>query len=206
MRSVRRGLGLLLVTSFGLSACSSSTTNGTLAFTVADSVLVLDPTNAASGYVVLSSGTGTCTALQSGLTLFGNIQIGHLSYLIFLLGRVDASGTFVALTAGTYTILDPSQSFSPPGLIANAGTLYSDSSCLLMESDASSGTATVAPFDTADGGTSAFNYSAVFGGTQVTGTYTLTTCLVPSTTPLADAGTCAVCAGGTPDGGACAIP
>lgn len=206
MRSVRRGVGLLVATSLGLFACSSSTTSGSLAFNVAESLLVLDPDNAASGYVVLSNATGNCAALQSGLTLFENFQIGNLRYVIFLLGQQDANSNYVALTAGTYTILDPSQSFNPPGLIANAGAIESDSSCTPTGSNASSGTATVAPFDTADGGTSAFSYSAVFGSTQITGTYTLTTCLVPDTTPLADAGTCVVCTGGTPDGGACAIP
>jgi hypothetical protein len=205
MRRAKRVLGLMVAASVGLS-CNSSTTPATLQFNVAESLLVLDPNDASSGYVLLSSGTGACAALQSGLTVFGNAQVGNFDYVILLLGQLDAAGQFVALTAGTYGILDPTASFNPPGLIANAAIIASDPTCNVVETDASSGTLTVAPFDTADGGTSAFNYSAIFGASVVTGTYSLTTCLVPDTTPLADAGTCAVCTGGTPDGGACAIP
>ena len=206
MRGVTRVLGLLAVASFGLFACSPSTTTGTLNFGVAESLLVLDPNNAASGYVVLSEGTGTCAALQSGLTILGNAQIGNLSYLAFLLGQLDANDNYVALNAGTYTIIAPTDSFNGPGLISNAAALAVDPSCNPSENDATTGTATVSPFITTDGGISSFSYSAVFGGTTVSGTYSLTTCNVPDSTPLADAGTCVVCAGGTPDGGACVIP
>lgn len=208
-----RALCFLVATSVSLVACSSDTVNtGTLGFTIADSLLVLDPNDATSGYIVLSGGTGTCAALQSGLALVQGTDVGSLSYLYILLGALDANSDFITLTAGSYTILDPSASFSPPGLVANAAAVVTDSSCGLMgEVVASSGTASVTPFDTTDGGISGFTYTAVFAGTQVTGTYSLTTCLVPGNTPIADAGTCAVCSatlsdGGTvPDGG-CVIP
>jgi hypothetical protein len=214
MRRPVRALGLLLATSVCLFACSSDSTNpGTLGFSIADSLLVLDPNDATSGYVVLSSGTGTCAALQSGLALVQATQVGNLNYLYILLGALDANNNFIPLTAGSYSILDPSASFSPPGLVANAAAIVTDNACgLVGEVVASSGTASVTPFDTTDGGISGFTYTAVFGGTQVTGTYSLSTCLVPGATPIADAGTCVVCGttepdGGTvPDGGACAIP
>jgi hypothetical protein len=207
MRSPTRAFGFLVAASVGLLGCSSDTVNnGALGFTVAESLLVLDPLDAASGYVVLSQGTGTCAALNTGVTLIPATQVGNMSYVIFLLGEVDANSNFIPLTAGSYPILDPSATFNPPGLLSNAAAVQTDSFCNGTEVDASSGTATVTTFDTTDGGTSGFNYTAVFGNTQVTGTYTLTTCLVPDTLPLADAGTCAVCSGETTDGGACAIP
>jgi hypothetical protein len=207
MRSTTRALRVLVATSLGLVACSSSTTNGTLGFNVADSLLVLDPNNASSGYVVLSSGTGNCAALQAGAGVVPPfVQVGSVSYLIILLGLVDASGNFIALTAGSYPILDPNTNFNPPGPLANAAAVLSDTGCAYAASPANSGSATLSPFDTSDGGSSTLNYSALFGNTQVTGSYTLTTCLVPDTTPGADAGTCLNCAGATADGGACAIP
>jgi hypothetical protein len=209
MRSPTRALGLLVATFFGLIACSSDTiTDGSLGFTVAESILVLEPDNATIGYAVLSGGTGTCAALQSGVTIIP-AQVGGLDYVYILLGQLDASANLLPLAAGSYTIInptDPNSSFTPPGLLANAVALGSDSSCLGTPTFASSGTATVVPFDSSDGGSSTLNYTAVFGSTRVTGTYVLTTCLVPSTTALADAGTCVECVGGTPDGGACAIP
>jgi hypothetical protein len=208
MRSPTPALAVLAATVLGLVACSSSsTTNGSLGFTVAESLLVLDPLDSSSGYVILSSGTGNCPALQSGGSLISaNVTVGNVSYLVILLGAVDANANFIALTAGDYTILDPTASFNPPGLLANAEVVLSDATCVTQGSIASGGTATLLPFDSTDGGSSTLNYSAIFASTQVTGTYALTTCLVPDTTPLVDAGTCAVCVGGTADGGACAIP
>ncbi len=202
-------LGLVLG-ALGFVACSSTTvTNGTLNFTVAESILVLEPDNPTIGYVVLSQGTGLCPALQSGLTIIPP-QIGDYEYLFILLGVLDASANLLPLTAGSYTIIsptDPNAPFNPPGLLANAAGVQADSSCATDGATyASSGTATVSPFASTDGGSSGLNYSAVFNNTQITGQYTLTTCLVPSTTALADAGSCVLCTGGTPDGGPCVIP
>src|SRR5271170_519838 len=120
MRSPTPLLGLLVATALAV-ACSSGTTNGSLGFNVADSLLVLDPLNPASGYILLSSGTGNCAALQSGAGLVPDvITVGNLSYLIILIGALDANGDYVALTAGSYSILDPTASFNVPGLLANA--------------------------------------------------------------------------------------
>jgi hypothetical protein len=209
MRIPAPALGLLVATALGFGACSSTTiTNGTLNFTVAESILVLEPDNPTIGYVVLSQGTGLCPALQSGLTIIPPL-IGNYEYLFILLGVLDASANLLPLTAGSYAIIDPTDPnapFNPPGLLANAAGVQADSSCTGGATYASSGTATVSPFASTDGGSSGLNYSAVFNNTQVTGQYTLTTCLVPSTTALADAGTCVLCTGGTPDGGPCVIP
>lgn len=209
MRSPTRALGLLVAVGLGLVACSSdTTTNGSLNFTVAESILVLEPDNATIGYAVLSGGTGTCAALQSGVTLIP-AQVGGLDYVYILLGQLDAQANLLPLAAGSYTIInptDPNASFTPPGLLANAVAVPSDTSCFGTATFASSGTATVLPFDATDGGSSTLNYTAVFGSTRVTGTYALSTCLVPSTTALADAGTCIECVGATADGGVCAIP
>jgi hypothetical protein len=208
MPSPTRALGFLIAVALGLVACSSGTTVGSLGFIVADSLLVVDPFNAASGAVVLSSGTGTCAALQSGAGLIPPfVQVGNLSSFIIELGVVDASGTtYLPLTAGSYPIIDANSNFTPPGPLANALAVLSDNACGYQPSVASGGSAVLSPFDPADGGSSTLNYSAIFGSTQVTGTYTLTTCPVPDTTPGLDAGSCLVCAGATPDGGACAIP
>jgi len=209
MRIPSPALGVLVATALGFVACSSTTvTNGSLNFTVAESILVLEPDNPTIGYVVLSQGTGLCPALQSGLTIIPP-QIGNYEYLFILLGALDANANLLPLTAGSYTIIDPTDTnapFNPPGLLANAAGVQADNSCLGTATYASSGQATVSPFSSTDGGISSLNYSAVFNSTQITGSYSLTTCLVPSTTPLADAGTCVQCTGGTPDGGACAIP
>jgi hypothetical protein len=209
MRIPAPALGLLVATALGFGACSSTTvTNGTLNFTVAESILVLEPDNPTIGYVVLSQGTGLCPALQSGLTIIPP-QIGNFEYLFILLGVLDASANLLPLTAGSYGIIDPTDPnapFNPPGLLANAAGVQADTSCTGVATYASTGTATVSPFASTDGGSSGLNYSAVFNSTQVSGQFTLTTCLVPSTTALADAGTCVLCSGGTPDGGACAIP
>lgn len=213
-----RTFGFLLLASTVFWACSSdSTTNGSLGFSIAESVLVLEPDDATFGYVVLSSGTGTCSALQSGLTLIPS-QIGNLEYVLILLGALgtpegNSPPPVLPLTAGSYTIVDPNDpnaNFTPPGLLANSAAVMADNTCLGTELVASSGTATLLPFNTTDGGISSLSYTAVFGGTQVTGVYSLSTCLVPSTTPGADAGTCAICTsadgGPVPDGGVCAIP
>jgi hypothetical protein len=214
-RGPMRAFGFLVAASLTLFACSSdSTSTGSLGFAIADSILVLEPDDATKGYVVLSSGTGTCAALQSGLTLIPS-QVGNLDYVLVLLGVDDASQPPrpLPLTAGSYTIVDPTDpngGFTPPGLLANSSAAMADGACSGTEIVASSGTATLVSFNATDGGSSSLNYTAVFGGTQVTGAYTLVTCLVPSTTPGDDAGTCAVCAapdGGTvADGGTCAIP
>jgi len=209
MRMPAPELGLLVATALGFLACSStSVTNGSLNFTVAESILVLEPDNATVGYVVLSQGTGLCPALQSGLTVIPP-QIGNFEYFFILVGVVDANANPLPLTAGSYTIIDPTDpnaSFTPPGLLANAAGVQADTTCLGNATYASSGLATLSPFASTDGGSSGLNYSAIVSGTQISGTYTLTTCLVPSTTALADAGTCALCSGGTPDGGPCTIP
>jgi hypothetical protein len=209
MRIPAPALGLLVATALGFGACSSTTiTNGTLNFTVAESILVLEPDNPTIGYVVLSQGTGLCPALQSGLTIIPPL-IGNYEYLFILLGVLDASANLLPLTAGSYGIInptDPNAPFNPPGLLANAAGVQADSSCTGSATYASTGTATISPFASTDGGSSGLNYSAVFNNTQITGQYTLTTCLVPSTTALADAGTCVLCTGGTPDGGPCVIP
>jgi hypothetical protein len=198
MRNAHSMLGMLALASAGLFACNSATmTNGSLGFTVAESLLVLETENA--GFVLLSSATGNCDALKSGVPLG---QVANTDYLVILLGVLDTSGNFVALTAGSYTVIDPSASFNPPGLLANAADVTTDSSCNPGESDATSGTATLSPFDASDGGSSSLSYSVVFGSTQVSGTYALTTCLISG---MVDAGAGCIPCDFAADGEACAI-
>ncbi|MGO8971422.1 MAG: hypothetical protein ACLQDQ_17845 [Myxococcaceae bacterium] len=201
-------LALLALTSAGLVACSSSTSTTSLNFTIAESLLVLEPEDPTVGFALLSGGTGTCAALQSGVSFGVNIvppQIGNLSYLLILLGNLDANGNAIALTAGSYTVVDPNTgSFTPPGLLSNVFGVVTDTSCNDTSSPGSSGTLTVDPFTTSDGGSSTLVYSIVFGDGQVNGTNALTTCLVSASVPLMDAGTCVACVPAA-DGGPCAI-
>ncbi|MGO9831394.1 MAG: hypothetical protein ACLPJH_14745 [Myxococcaceae bacterium] len=204
-----RMLALLVLGSAGLAACSSSTSNGTLNFTIAESLLVLEPEDPTVGFALLSAGTGNCAALQSGVSFGVNIvppQISNLAYMLILLGNLDSSGNSIALTAGSYTVVDPDTgTFTPPGLLSNAYGVATDTSCNDTSSPGSSGTVTIDPFTSTDGGSSTLIYSIVFGGTQVSGTNVLTTCLVSSSVPLMDAGTCVPCVASAVDGGACAI-
>ncbi len=201
MRSTGWVLGMLGLVSAGLFACSSNTiTNGTLAFGIAESLLVLYPESPSQGYVLLSSGTGTCAAQQAGVPFGG---VAGLDSVIFPLGQLDAAGHNLPLAAGTYTIVDPSTSLKTAGLYAFAAVVASDSFCNPAETDGNSGTVSISPFDTADGGSSSLAYTAVFSGTQITGTNSLTTCLVSLDAGPFDAG-CLECVFPL-DGGACAI-
>lgn len=195
-------LALLAITSAGLFACSSSTSQGALTFTVAESLFVFQPDDATSGYVLLSNAIGNCAALQKGIQ---PVEIGNTSYLLILLGQLNAQGQFAPLTAGTYNILDPNSSTSPtpPALIGTSALVQTDSACGAAGANATSGTATLAPLDTSDGGSSTLNYSAVYDGVQISGTNQLTTCLVDVLAPALDGG-CATCTG-PGDGGPCTI-
>ncbi len=161
-------VAMLAITSGALFACSSGTSQGALSFTIAESLLVLEPDDATVGYVLLSSAVGNCPALQSGLQ---PVEIGNTSYLLIIFEQLDSKGHFAPLTAGTYNILDLSSSTSPtpPALIAFSSVVQTDSACSFGGSDATGGTATLSPFNTADGGTSTLTYSADYNGTQLTG-------------------------------------
>jgi hypothetical protein len=201
MRSSKWVLAMLAVASGGLFACGSdSITDGTLAFTIAEGLLVLYPDAPTTGYALLSSGTGNCAATQAGVPPTG---IGNLDFVVFPLGQLDANGNNLPLTGGNYTIVDPSTNLNSAGLFAFAAVSAIDSACGNLESDASSGTVTISPFESADGGLSSLAYVAVFGSTQLSGTNSLTTCLVSVDAGPYD-GACHQCVPAA-DGGACAI-
>jgi hypothetical protein len=203
MRRASWILGMLAAASAALFACSTDITPGTLGFTVAEGLLVLYPEDSTAGYALLSSGTGTCASLQAGNTVVPAADVAGLSYLYMPLGNFDANSNLLTLSAGTYNVADPNGTFSVPSLVAYAAAIQTDDACDPVEQDATSGTVTVSPFDTADGGSSSLTFSAVFGTTQVSGSYPLTTCLV-----TLDAGigndTCVQCIF-PGDGGPCAI-
>ncbi len=213
---MRSGLLLaLVVSSAELVGCSSSTPPmGAISFNISESLLVLYPGNPTIGYAVLSSGTGNCPMLQSGVQLYPPLEagIGEMSYLVILLGALDSAGNAtLPVVAGNYTIVDPtgstSSSFTPPGLASNLFVLQTDSSCSSQLDYATSGTAALLSLNAVDGGISPFSYTAVVNGTQISGTNSLSTCLVSAEVPLADAGTCIECvAPAGADGGLCAIP
>jgi len=212
MRLAKRGfakgwlgaLCALAVATSGLLACAPSVTNGTLGFTVVESLLILEPEDSAAGYVLLSGGIGTCPALQAG-GLPDNFA--NLNYLVISIFSVDANQDYAALTAGTYTVYDPSSGPSSfPALFAYSGLGQNDNFCNPNGTNASSGTVAIIPFATADGGTSTLTYTdLVYGSSQLSGTATLTTCLVSATTPNYDAGVCIPCVPTGADGGVCAI-
>jgi len=193
---------LLAITSAALFGCSSATSQGALTFTIAESLLVLQPDDATAGYALLSSAVNNCSALQSGLQ---PVEIGNTSYLLLIFEQLDSKGNYAPLTAGTYNIVDPNSSSTPtpPALIGISAVVQTDAACTASGSDATSGTATLSPFNTADGGTSTLTYTAVYGGTQLSGTNQLTTCLVNVLAPALDGG-CAACVG-PGDGGPCTV-
>jgi hypothetical protein len=210
MRRLWWTLATVVVASAGVLACSSSTvSNGTLGFNVAESLLVLFPDAPEYGFVLMSSGTGNCPVLQSGVSIpYG--QVSNLDYVLFELGVYAADGGIQPLSAGTYTVVDPNDSsatFTPPGLVSNMYAVSTDPYCDTSLSTGSSGTVTVAPFDSSDGGSSGLSYSVVVADSvQITGTYSLTTCLVDDAVPLLDAGECIECIPGPNDAGPCTIP
>jgi len=193
----------MLAASAALVACSSDTSKGSLTFTIAESLFVLEADNPAAGYVLLSSAKGNCAAVQQGLE---PVQIGNTNYLLILLTQVDAQSYYVPLTSGTYNILDPSSGTgpAPPALFGYSGIVATDSACNATGANATSGSATLSQLDTSDGGTSLLSYSGVYDGVEVSGSSQLTTCLTSVKTPQADAGTCVACTG-PGDGGACTI-
>jgi|GEM_PF-2596246 len=196
-------LAMLAVTSAGLLACSSDTSKGSLTFTIAESLFVFEPDLPTAGYVLLSSAKGNCPVLKTGVQ---PVQIGNTSYLLILLAQVDALNQYAPLTAGSYNLLDPNSSTAPtpPALFGVSAIVMTDNACSATGANATSGTATLSPLDTSDGGTSTLTYSADYDGVQVSGTSQLTTCLISSTVPVADAGTCVPCVG-PGDGGACTV-
>jgi hypothetical protein len=178
----------LAVASAEFLGCSNSTSDGTLAFPIAESLLVVLPSDPTHGSVVLSSGTGTCAHLQSGLNFD---QIASSNFLYFLLEQLDASNAPQPLTGGGYTILDPdNSSFNGPGFIANAIIETTDASCVPNGSSATGGTVTVSLSQSVDGGGSSVSYSAIFDGTKITGNYALSSCPLDESVPPAPAGTC----------------
>lgn len=201
MRIAKRGM--LALASAGLLCCSSSTSKGTLGFTVAESLLVLKPSDPTFGYALLSSGTGNCAAVQAGIAPG---QVGSMNYLFVIFSSLDVNGNLGPLTAGSYSVLDPNGTNSPnlPALVALSSVIASDNMCNYSGANATSGTAVLEPFDSTDGGSSTLNYTAIYNGAQLTGTSQLTTCLLSATVASADAGTCIPCVAGA-DGGACVI-
>jgi hypothetical protein len=195
-------VAMLAIASAGLFACSSGTSPGALNFTIAESLLVLEPDDATVGYALLSSAVGSCPALQRGLQ---PVEIGNTSYLLLIFEQVDSKGNYLPLTAGTYNIIDPfsSSTPTPPALIGISSIVQTDATCAASGSTATSGTATLSPFNTTDGGTSTLTYTADYGGTQLSGTNQLTTCLVNVLAPALDGG-CAACVG-PGDGGPCTV-
>ena len=202
MRTASFG-GLAVASAVLLSCSSSEPTPGMLSFTVAESLLVLMPSDPTFAYALLSSGTGSCAALQAGIAPG---EIGNVNYLFAIFESVDINDMFAPVTAASYNIIDPQQppSQTLPALIAYSSIIETDNLCNYGGANASSGTATLNPFNSADGGSSTLNYTAIYGGTQLTGTSVLTTCLLSATIAEADAGTCIPCTG-PGDGGACTI-
>jgi hypothetical protein len=189
MRSARWMLGTLAVASAELLACSSSVSDGKLAFTITESLLLVVPEDATLGTVALSSGTGNCARLQAGV---GYAQIANSNFLYFPIAQLDAQNNPQPLTGGTYTILDPgNSSFSGPGFIANAIIETTDNACTSNSSAATGGTVTVSIVQNADGGGSSVSYSATFSA-KITGTYALSTCPVSENVTPAPAGTCII--------------
>lgn len=185
MRGAGWKLGVLGVAGAEIIACSSTTiTDGTLPFTVQEGLLLLQATDPTRGAVALGSTTGNCPVFQQGA------GIANASFLYFLLGQLDANDIPVPLDAGTYPILDPNNdSFSGPGLLANAVMVTTNQDCVPNESVGTGGTVTVSPFNPQDGGPSSVTFSAVFGDKRIPGSYPLATCLIPASAGL-DGGAC----------------
>jgi hypothetical protein len=204
MRGTKWTFKAMAVASLGLFACSSSSdiSDGTLSFTIAEGLLVVEAPDPGSGVaspqfgsVVLSSAAGSCPLLQAG---YPYQLISDTAFLFFPIANLLADNDAGPLVAGTYNIIDLSSTnpINGPGLFANGFTIETDVVCDYTDAVGTGGTVSVVPMDTSSGGSSTVSYSVIFSNTRITGSYALSTCVISS-----DAGG----ATGPGDGG-CLLP
>jgi hypothetical protein len=195
---MRRTLGLcgvLGLVSAGVFACNSSPQihDVPLGFNIVEGLLNVSSADPRLGSVILSSTGGNCRSYQQGLNAY---NIALTDVLVFNLGVQDATGGFLPLTAGTYNV---EMAYVPTaGNYAFATEYEMDAVCDVTPTGANSGTITLQPFNTDAGGASTVSYSLVFGYDRFTGAFPLTTCLIPASATVPDAGACYLPGGGGP--------
>lgn len=197
MRRTLGMLGALVVVGAVVGACDATPgiQNIPLGFTIIEGLLEVQAGNPYVAAVVLSSTAGNCPNYQKGYTPT-NIA---LTDSFFMLVQVqDGDGGFLPVTAGDYSI-----EMSVPAAAGSFGFVTefeTTAICQLTPTGANSGTITLAsvPFDA--GASSTVTYSMVYGYDEFTGSFPLTTCVIPNPTPTpaADAGYCFLPGNGGP--------
>jgi hypothetical protein len=195
---MRRSVGLLGVLGLvgvALVACNSSPQiqNVPLGFTIVEGLLNISEADPSLASVILSSTAGNCPAYQTGLSV---TNISQTDSLVFSLNVQDGDGGFLPVTGGTYSVV---MSYVAGAGLYTAVTEYETSfTCTATPTGFNSGTMTLQPFNPDAGGTSDVSYSIVFVYDQFTGAFPLTTCIIPPTAVVPDAGACYLPSGGGP--------
>jgi hypothetical protein len=195
---MRRTLGLLWVlgaVGVGVVACGGSPQFQVvpLGFTIAESLINISATDPRLASVILTSTSGNCPLYQQGLNVTNLLLTDAL---VFSLQVQDASGGYLPVAGGTYNV---EMAYVPgAGNYAFVAETETTPDCTSTPTGANSGTVTLQPFNPDAGGTSDVSYSIVFGYDQFNGAFPLTTCLIPATATVPDAGTCSLPGSGPP--------
>jgi len=199
MRGTLGLLAVLALGSLGVFACGSTgVTEVQLGFNIVEGILEIPENDPTTGTIILSNTGGNCPAYQRGLSVRNILLTDALVTAVQVQNILPDGGVgFLPLTEGTYTI--------EQGLIESAGQYaftveYETSArCVVTPTGANGGTVTLDPFNPAAGATSTLTYSFIFGLDEFSGAYPLSTCIIPSTAAIPDAGTCELPDnGGTP--------
>jgi hypothetical protein len=193
---MRRSLGLLGViglVGFGVFACDQGPQVQTvpLGFTIVEGLINISQTDPTLASVILSSTAGNCPAYQTGLNV---TNISQTDSLVFSLQVQDGDGGFLPIVAGDYTV--EMNAIPDAGTYAFVTEYETSIICQVTPTGSNSGTVTLNPFD--PGHASDVSYSVVFGYDQFVGQFPLTTCLIPPTATVPDAGVCYLPGGGGP--------
>lgn len=188
-------LGALTLVGVGVVACGATlqVTDVPLGFDINEGLLVLSASDPTLGTVILSDTAGNCPSFQMGL----NPQnIAGTQMLTFSLQVQDVVGAYLPLTAGNYNIVMSAQPGA--GNYASCTEYQTSLTCVSTPTGGNNGTLTLQPFAPDAGGGSVVQYAVVFGYSRFSGAFPLTTCLVPSTATVPDAGVCVLPGGGGP--------
>jgi hypothetical protein len=188
-------LGVLGLVGVGVFACDQSPQIQTvpLGFTIVEGLLNTSQTDPTLASVILTSTAGNCPSYQLGLNV---TNIAQTAALVFHLEVHDGDGGFLPVTGGQYTV--ETNFTTAAGNFSYVTETETSLICGSTPTGSNSGTVTLDPFHPDAGETSDVSYSIVFGYNQFVGAFPLTTCLIPPTATVPDAGACYLPAGGGP--------